>query len=164
MMNEILTRVEAVEAELKLRTKGKKEKAVAKWMSDLRYSLGHMDESEYGFGFLRNIEAYLDIHDDEYVEIADRVVNNTLFELCNRLEELLKLPASKLTKLVKRDVRETLLPESRWLYRGWRCYLKRNKHSFTVQMVAEQHAYEQDIEIMLDKLMMSMENLNLLNG
>ena len=131
----------------------KKQGKLQEWMDDLGHCLRHMDEAEYGRDFLHNLMAFCGAAEGKRMPIDNRVVENTEYCLCSRLGEIMGMRRHRLQDIVRVDGRETLLPEGRWLWRGYRSYVCRCKHGVEMRLIAEKNGDEQGLDTMLSKMM-----------
>lgn len=139
--------------ELDLRVNEKKMEQVSAWLDKLYYCLNHCDENEYGEPLLQNIMVFLDLSKTARKEIDDRVVTNTEYVLCAELQQILGGRKQKLQDIIKVASKDTVLPGGKWMWRGYRAYVKRNRHSLTVQFVAEKNGDKLDIDSVMGDIM-----------
>ena len=120
-----------------------------KWVKDMDVCLSRMDEDEFAGKFLHNMQVFCGLTDDGRSMITDRVVLNTEYHMCQRLKGLMGRKRCRLQDIREVPAEETLTSKGRWLWRGYRCYVKENQHSYQVQFVADKNP---DSQSFLDKL------------
>lgn len=108
----------------------RKEELVARLIKDIRYSLKHIDETEYGIDLIHNLAVATGVLDGEYNKIEDGIVRNTQRVLLHRIASLQS--SRRLRDADCTDIKDTVLPGSNWVYRGWCAFVRRCKHDFTI--------------------------------
>ena len=145
-------RMEAVAAKVRELAGEKRQQLAEEWLEKVDYCLGHMDETEFGVDFVRNLEWLLDMGDAKHVLMRDRVVTNTLQLLATELTAVLGRKRSKLHVLADMNVRESLLPAGRWVWRGYHSTMRKTEHGFRVEFSAEKNDCAQEMEGVIAKL------------
>jgi len=119
-----------LETALLSRVPARKMEEAKELLADINYCLRHMEESAFGRDFLSNLLIAVGAQDGEYAKLSDYIVRNTQREVVNRMRAL--MTGKKVKDLECTDVRDTMLPGSNWIYRGYCRFMRRCRHDYTV--------------------------------
>lgn len=131
----------------------KKQEKLGEWMDNLCYVLQHIDEHEFGTRLMYNLLVYCDAVDGSHWEIGNHVVENTELALCVQLDDLLGRRRSRLLDVLQINLRETLLPVGKWLWRSRHSYAYDKKDgSIAIWIVAKKKQLDMDVDETMDRV------------
>ena len=115
-------------------TTAKKYEVVDVLLHDIQYCVRHMDVFEYGADFVSNLLKVCQMKKAGYKALENQVVKNTQRVLARRILEV--MTGREVVDCDCTDVKETVLPDARYLYQGKSTWLRKCKHDYTVHFKA----------------------------
>jgi len=149
---------------LKKKVAEKKMEALTKWIEKLNWCLERMDEVEYGRDFLHNITVSAGLSQENYKEINDRIVNNTQVQMCRELADIMGVKRHPVLQMMAENVKETVMPDGKWMLREYRLFMCKNKHSVTFQVVNEKGTTEEMLRQKFEKAIQLMKQAGMITA
>ena len=107
----------------------KKQEEAQNLLTDIHYCLDHMDAAAYGKDFMHNLLVSQGLEKD-YRKIADSIVVKTQHVVLHRMKCLTTNHEEQDPECV--NPKDTVLPGSKWIFRGYCSRIERCQHDYTV--------------------------------